>query len=78
MSTFLRFDGASRHQPLIDEWFSAQNPSLAAIARPNPPLNSNITCFAFNSPQSSCFFSAAVGLISERPASSPRPTIPTR
>jgi hypothetical protein len=34
MSAFLRFDGALRRQPLIDAWFSAQEPELTAIARP--------------------------------------------
>ena len=34
MSAFLRFDGALRRQPLIDAWFSAQDPGLSAIARP--------------------------------------------
>lgn len=33
MAAFLRFDGASRHQPLIDTWFAAQEPRLAALAR---------------------------------------------
>ena len=32
-SRFLRFDGAVRHQPLIDSWFDARHPELAAIAR---------------------------------------------
>ena len=34
MTAFLRFDCALRRQPLIDAWFSAQDPGLAAIARP--------------------------------------------
>ena len=33
MSSFLRFDGAVRHQPLVDSWFEARRPDLAAIAR---------------------------------------------
>ena len=33
MSTFLKFDGAVQHQPLIDDWFEARAPELAAIAR---------------------------------------------
>lgn len=33
MTRFLRFNGASKHQPLIDEWFMNQRPDLAAIAR---------------------------------------------
>jgi hypothetical protein len=32
-SAFLRFDGALRHQPLIDAWFESRPPELAAIAR---------------------------------------------
>lgn len=31
--TFLRFDGAVRHQPRIDEWIDARPPELGAIAR---------------------------------------------
>jgi hypothetical protein len=31
--SFLTFDGAIRHQPLIDKWFDARRPELAAIAR---------------------------------------------
>lgn len=33
MSSFLRFDGAKRHEPRIDSWFDARDPELAAIAR---------------------------------------------
>jgi hypothetical protein len=33
VSSFLRFDGAVRHQPQIDRWFDARRPELAAIAR---------------------------------------------
>ena len=33
MISFLRFNGAMRHQPQIDRWFDAQRPELAAIAR---------------------------------------------
>ena len=33
MSNFLRFNGAIKHQPLIDDWFDAQRPELAVIAR---------------------------------------------
>jgi hypothetical protein len=33
VSSFLRFDGAERHQPLIESWFDARRPELAAIAR---------------------------------------------
>ena len=33
MSSFLRFNGAVRHQPQIDQWFDARPPELAAIAR---------------------------------------------
>lgn len=33
MSRFLRFDGAVRHQPQIDQWFDARAPELAVIAR---------------------------------------------
>jgi hypothetical protein len=33
VSSFLRFNGAVRHQPLIDAWFDAHRPELAAIAR---------------------------------------------
>jgi len=31
--SFLRFDGAVRHQPQIDKWLEARRPELAAIAR---------------------------------------------
>jgi hypothetical protein len=31
--SFLRFNGAMRHQPQIDRWFDAQRPELAVIAR---------------------------------------------
>lgn len=31
--SFLRFDGAVRHQPQIDRWLEARRPELAAIAR---------------------------------------------
>jgi hypothetical protein len=33
MSAFLRFDGAVRHQPRIDEWMDSRPRQLAAIAR---------------------------------------------
>jgi len=33
MTSFLRFNGALRHQPKIDEWFDARQPDLAGIAR---------------------------------------------
>jgi hypothetical protein len=33
MSSFLRFDGAVRHEPRIDRWFDERSPELAAIAR---------------------------------------------
>ncbi|MBL8352860.1 MAG: DUF1801 domain-containing protein [Burkholderiaceae bacterium] len=33
MSSCLRFDGAVRHQPLIDRWFASRSHELAAIAR---------------------------------------------
>jgi hypothetical protein len=33
MPSFLRFAGATRHQPKIDAWFDARNAELAAIAR---------------------------------------------
>lgn len=33
MSTFLRFDGAQRHQPQIDAWLATRPPDLGAIAR---------------------------------------------
>ena len=33
MSSFLRFNGATRHQPQIDRWFETQRPELAVIAR---------------------------------------------
>ena len=33
MSSFLRFAGAVRHQPLIDRWFDVRDPRLASIAR---------------------------------------------
>jgi len=33
MTSFLRFNGAIRHQPRIDSWFESQRPELAAIAR---------------------------------------------
>jgi hypothetical protein len=33
MSSFLRFDGAVRHEPQIDRWFDARNPELGDIAR---------------------------------------------
>jgi hypothetical protein len=31
--SFLTFDGAVKHQPLIDQWFDARRPELAPIAR---------------------------------------------
>ena len=33
MSSFLRFNGAIRHQPKIDEWIDGRDPELGAIAR---------------------------------------------
>lgn len=33
MSDFLRFNGAVRHQPQIDEWFDARQAALGSIAR---------------------------------------------
>lgn len=33
MSGFLRFDGATRHDPQVDAWFDARRPELGAIAR---------------------------------------------
>lgn len=33
MTRFLRFDGATRHQPRIDRWFESQRPELAVIAK---------------------------------------------
>jgi hypothetical protein len=33
VTRFLRFDGATRHQPQIDRWFESRSPELAAIAR---------------------------------------------
>jgi len=33
MSSFLRFDGAVRHEPQIDRWFDARSAELADIAR---------------------------------------------
>lgn len=33
MSSFLRFNGASRRQPQIDRWFDSRRPELADIAR---------------------------------------------
>lgn len=33
MTSFLRFNGAARHQPKIDEWLGSRRPDLAAIAR---------------------------------------------
>lgn len=32
-SSFLRFDGAVRHQPQVDRWLDARQPELGAIAR---------------------------------------------
>ncbi len=32
MSAFLRFNGATKHQPQIDTWFDARPPELASIA----------------------------------------------
>jgi hypothetical protein len=32
-SSFLRFNGALKHQPLIDRWFADRDAALAAIAR---------------------------------------------
>lgn len=33
VSSFLRFNGATRHQPQIDSWFETHTPELAVIAR---------------------------------------------
>lgn len=33
MSSFLRFNGAIKHQPRIDRWLESQRPELAVIAR---------------------------------------------
>ena len=33
VTRFLRFNGASRHQPQIDRWFESRSPDLALIAR---------------------------------------------
>jgi hypothetical protein len=33
VSSFLRFNGATRHQPQIDRWFESHPPELAVIAR---------------------------------------------
>jgi Domain of unknown function (DU1801) len=33
VTSFLRFNGATRHQPLIDRWFESRRPELAVIAR---------------------------------------------
>jgi hypothetical protein len=33
MTSFLRFNGAVKHQPKIDRWFESRPPELAAIAR---------------------------------------------
>jgi hypothetical protein len=33
VTSFLRFNGAVRHQPQIDRWFESRSPELAAIAR---------------------------------------------
>ncbi|MFT3820672.1 MAG: GNAT family N-acetyltransferase [Rubrivivax sp.] len=33
MSNFLRFNGATRHDPQVDAWFDARRPDLGAIAR---------------------------------------------
>lgn len=33
MTRFLRFNGATRHQPRIDVWLESQRPELAGIAR---------------------------------------------
>ena len=33
MTSFLRFNGAVRKEPLIDRWFEAHRPELAVIAR---------------------------------------------
>jgi len=33
VSSFLRFNGAIRHQPQIDRWFESQRQELAVIAR---------------------------------------------
>ena len=32
-NSFLRFNGAVRHEPRIDQWFDARPPALAAIGR---------------------------------------------
>lgn len=32
-ASFLRFDGALRHQPQIDAWLEARDPALAGIAK---------------------------------------------
>jgi len=33
VTRFLRFNGATRHQPQIDRWFELRRPELAVIAR---------------------------------------------
>jgi hypothetical protein len=33
VTSFLRFNGASKHQPQIDRWFESHRPELAVIAR---------------------------------------------
>jgi hypothetical protein len=33
MERFLRFNGATAHQPQIDQWFASRRPELGAIAR---------------------------------------------
>ena len=33
MTSFLRFNGATRHEPRIDTWLDSQRPELAVIAR---------------------------------------------
>jgi hypothetical protein len=33
VTSFLRFNGAVKHQPQIDRWFDSRPPDLAAIAR---------------------------------------------
>jgi hypothetical protein len=33
VSSFLRFNGATKHQPQIDQWFESRRPELAGIAR---------------------------------------------
>jgi len=33
VTSFLRFNGATRHQPQIDRWFESRRPELAVIAR---------------------------------------------